>query len=79
MRDFGAYGCVRLYTPLEWLDKAAVVRLGTELGVAWSRTWSCYAGGVHHCGTCPTCRARRAGFEAARVSDPTVYARHPSV
>lgn len=71
----GTYGCVRLYTPLEWSDKAAIIQYGERLGVDWSSTWSCYAGGDEHCGACPTCRARRAGFEAAGVADPTVYAR----
>lgn len=70
----GSYGCIRLYTPLEWSDKAAIIEYGTKLGVDWANTWSCYAGGEVHCGTCPTCRARRAGFEAAGVPDPTVYA-----
>lgn len=71
----GSYGCIRLYTPLEWSDKAAIIRQGEELGVDWANTWSCYAGGEQHCGECPTCRARRAGFAAAGVKDPTVYAR----
>jgi len=71
----GSYGCVRLYTPLEWSDKQAIIEYGTKLGVNWKDTWSCYAGGEAHCGTCPTCRARRAGFIAAGVEDPTVYVR----
>lgn len=73
----GSYGCIRLYTPLEWSDKAAIIEYGEKLGVAWSNTWSCYAGGEEHCGECPTCRARRAGFAAAGVADPTVYLRSP--
>jgi len=70
----GTYGEVRLRTPLEWLDKEHIVRLGESLGVDWSLTWSCYRGEEIHCGTCPTCRARRAGFAAAGVADPTTYA-----
>lgn len=73
----GTYMCVRLHVPLQWMDKAAIVRTGTELGVDWANTWSCYAGGEVHCGTCPTCRSRRAGFVAAGVKDPTVYASTP--
>jgi 7-cyano-7-deazaguanine synthase len=70
----GTYGCVRLYTPIQWSGKVDVIRLGESLGVDWASTWSCYAGGDAHCGVCPTCRARRAGFEAAGVADPTIYA-----
>lgn len=70
----GSYSRIRLYTPIQWLKKAEIIRMGEELSVDWRNTWSCYAGGELHCGTCPTCRARRAGFAAARVADPTVYA-----
>lgn len=69
----GTYQQLRLHTPLEWCGKADVIRLGERLNVDWSLTWSCYAGGEAHCGTCPTCRARRAGFVEAEVADPTVY------
>jgi 7-cyano-7-deazaguanine synthase len=70
----GSYRTIRLYTPLQWLDKRQIIELGERNHVNWKLTWSCYAGGDHHCGTCPTCRARRAGFSAANVTDPTTYA-----
>jgi 7-cyano-7-deazaguanine synthase len=71
----GSYQAIRLYTPLQWLSKAEIVTLGERLGVDWSGTWSCYAGGTHHCGTCPTCRARKSAFATAGVNDPTTYAK----
>jgi 7-cyano-7-deazaguanine synthase len=70
----GTYSNVRLHTPLQWLDKEAIVRLGESLGVDWIGAWSCYKGEELHCGVCPTCRARRDGFRRAGVSDPTMYA-----
>ena len=70
----GAYGTVKLHTPLQWLGKAAIIRKGTELGVDWQRTWSCYKGGDLHCGTCPTCQTRHRGFVKAGVCDLTKYA-----
>jgi 7-cyano-7-deazaguanine synthase len=70
----GTYHKVRLITPLQWMNKADIIRKGTELNVPWNLTWSCYAGGSLHCGVCPTCRARRQGFIAAGVNDPTPYA-----
>jgi 7-cyano-7-deazaguanine synthase len=69
----GTYRQLRLYTPLEWLNKADIITLGDRLGVPWKHTWSCYRGGEVHCGVCPTCRARRQGFVQAGVDDPTVY------
>jgi 7-cyano-7-deazaguanine synthase len=70
----GSYSCIRLITPLEWLQKDEIVTLGERLGVDWAYTWSCYAGDEEHCGTCPTCRARQLSFRKAGVEDPTVYA-----
>lgn len=70
----GTYFTTRLYTPLQWLDKQAIIRLGEGLGVTWKNTWSCYTEGEVHCGTCATCRSRRQGFIDAGVKDPTVYA-----
>lgn len=69
----GTYQQVRLVTPLEWLYKADIIRLGTHLGVPWELTWSCYKGDALHCGTCPTCRARQDGFAKAIITDPTKY------
>ena len=73
----GTYHGVRLHTPLQWLTKAGIIALGEKLKVNWSKTWSCYAGGENHCGTCPTCRARWQAFTDAMVYDPTVYDKEP--
>lgn len=70
----GTYYQLRLIVPLQWLMKVDIIKLGTELGVPWNETFSCYKGGDLHCGVCPTCRARREGFRKAGVPDPTVYA-----
>jgi 7-cyano-7-deazaguanine synthase len=55
-------------------DKAEIVRIGALLGVPFERTWSCYKGGLEHCGTCGTCTERREAFLLAGVPDPTSYA-----
>ncbi len=54
---------VRVHAPFAELAKADVVRIGLELGVDYSHTWSCYRGGETHCGTCPTCVERGTAFE----------------
>jgi len=69
----GTYHKIRLFTPLMFLDKAGVIRLGEAHDTPWKLTWSCYKGEEFHCGTCPTCISRREGFELACVNDPTVY------
>jgi 7-cyano-7-deazaguanine synthase len=69
-----SYYAIRLHAPLMNLDKKGIVKLGTELGVPFENTWSCYKGELRHCGTCPTCRSRRQAFTAAGIQDPTQYA-----
>lgn len=69
----GSYQNIRLHTPLQWMEKHEVISLGHRLGVDYSNTWSCYAGEDQHCGTCPTCRARKDAFKLAGVLDPTSY------
>lgn len=61
---------VRVHAPFAGLSKADIVRLGTRLGVDFSRTWSCYRGAPPACGTCPTCVERREAFREAGLDDP---------
>lgn len=70
----GTYFKVRLRVPIIHMEKSEVVRIGTELGVDYSNTWSCYVGEEVHCGVCPTCRSRKDAFASNGYPDPTVYA-----
>ncbi len=69
----GTYAGVAVERPFISMDKAAIVRRGYELGVDFSRTWSCYVGGEKHCGECGTCVERREAFLLAGIEDPTDY------
>jgi 7-cyano-7-deazaguanine synthase len=64
-----------LHTPIIDLTKAQIIRRGSALGVDYSLTVSCYQSSAEGlaCGRCDACRLRRAGFEAARMPDPTRY------
>ena len=64
-----------LHAPLLNLSKADIVKCGLQLGVDYSLTVSCYQadGDGRACGICDSCRLRRAGFDAAGMSDPTRY------
>ena len=70
----GTYEEIQLLRPFIDLDKAGLAARGTELGVDFARTWSCYQGGEIHCGRCGTCVERREAFLVAGLPDPTVYA-----
>lgn len=69
----GTYHKVRLLSPLQWMDKKAIVRAGQTIGSPVHLTWSCYRAGEVACGTCPTCRSRLAAFHANGMEDPIVY------
>jgi 7-cyano-7-deazaguanine synthase len=70
---------IRIHTPLIDLTKAEIIHRGMDLGVDYSLTVSCYQADAEGraCGVCDSCRIRRAGFEAAGVSDLTRYQPEP--
>ena len=69
----GTYVNVHLRSPYTNITKADIARRGKALGIDYSKTWSCYKGGDHHCGKCGTCVERREAFELAGVDDKTKY------
>ncbi len=66
-----------IHTPLLSMSKSEIIRAGVELGVDYGITVSCYQADQQGraCGSCDSCRLRRAGFEAAQLTDPTRYFR----
>lgn len=64
-----------VHAPLIKLTKAEIVSLGTQLGVDYGETVSCYrlnAAG-EACGACDSCVLRAEGFKEAGLPDPTRY------
>ncbi|MEE2982720.1 MAG: 7-cyano-7-deazaguanine synthase QueC [Gammaproteobacteria bacterium] len=66
---------VSIKAPLIEMSKAEIINKGTELGVDYSLTVSCYQPNdmTLACGSCDACRIRRDGFAAAGIADPTRY------
>lgn len=66
---------VNIHTPLINLGKADIIRTGTELGVDYSITVSCYQATDNGfaCGVCDSCRFRKEGFRLAGIDDPARY------
>jgi 7-cyano-7-deazaguanine synthase len=68
-------GNIRVETPLIGLRKAAIVRLGVELGAPLHVSWSCYSGEAEACGVCESCTLRLRAFAEAGEQDAIPYAR----
>lgn len=66
---------MEIRTPLIHLTKAQIIQKGTELGVDYSLTVSCYQADSQGraCGECDSCILRSTGFLDAEVPDPTRY------
>jgi 7-cyano-7-deazaguanine synthase len=66
---------LKIHAPLMHLTKAQIIRRGTELGVDYSLTSSCYdptPDGMP-CGRCDSCFLRRKGFRENGIDDPLPY------
>jgi 7-cyano-7-deazaguanine synthase len=65
-----------IHTPLISMTKGEIIRLGSDLGVDYGLTHSCYdpdpSGAA--CGSCDSCLLRKKGFAEAGIPDPTCYA-----
>ncbi len=69
----GTSNGVRVFAPYTDWSKTDIARRGKELGIDYSRTWSCYEGGDIQCGVCATCRERRMAMSEAGIQDPSQY------
>jgi 7-cyano-7-deazaguanine synthase len=66
---------VTIHAPLIDMTKAQIVARGTELGVDYGITVSCYQADADGaaCGVCDSCLLRKRGFADAGLPDPTRY------
>ncbi len=64
---------IAIEAPFVLLKKPELIKLGSELGLDYSMTTSCYNGHKKACGTCPTCSDRIKAFMDAGVEDPIEY------
>jgi len=67
-------GKIEVLTPLIAMRKAAIIRLGLELGAPFDLTWSCYSREDKACGMCESCVLRMRAFADAGAEDPIPYA-----
>jgi len=65
---------IEIVTPVIYMRKSQIVKLGLELGAPLELTWSCYQGETLACGRCDSCALRLRAFRDAGLSDPIAYA-----
>lgn len=66
----------RIHAPLQFMGKAEIAAEADRLGLNMADSWSCYdpTPDGRACGTCDSCRLRKAGFDQAGICDGTDYA-----
>jgi 7-cyano-7-deazaguanine synthase len=70
---------LKIRAPLMHMTKGEIILKGTELGVDYRVTLSCYdpSADGKACGHCDSCLLRKKGFLEAGVPDPTPYVSDP--
>jgi 7-cyano-7-deazaguanine synthase len=66
----GTHNNVTIFAPYTFMTKREIAEHGHAINVDFHDTYSCYKGGVVHCGRCGTCVER---IWALKGFDPTVY------
>jgi 7-cyano-7-deazaguanine synthase len=68
-------GAYTIHAPLIHMSKAEIIRAGSELGVNYALTHSCYNPDSEGraCGSCDSCVLRLKGFCDAGLQDPAEY------
>ena len=68
---------ITIHAPLINMTKAEIIRTGTDLGVEYALTSSCYDPSHEGlaCGRCDSCILRLKGFLQAGIQDPIKYAK----
>jgi 7-cyano-7-deazaguanine synthase len=70
---------ITIETPLIYLSKAEIVKMGAVLNAPFHLTWSCYRDSDLACGACDSCALRLRAFQEAGIEDPIPYASKPSL
>ena len=68
-------GRYTIHTPIIQMTKAQIIQAGTDIGVDYSMTHSCYDPDTEGrpCGHCDSCQLRLKGFAEAGRADPVQY------
>jgi len=64
---------INIIAPLIDKSKTEIIKLGYNLNVDFSNTWTCYEGKEKACGVCTACSGRIKGFIDLNEKDPIEY------
>lgn len=67
------YEATEIYSPYLQSDKIGILKDGLQMGLDYSKTWTCYNGREKACGKCGSCVERLEAFEQNQVVDPIAY------
>lgn len=67
------YEPVAVEAPYLYADKIQILREGLEMGLDYSKTWTCYNGRERACGKCGSCIERLEAFSVNGAVDPLPY------
>ena len=67
------YQPVAVIAPYLYMDKISILKKGMELGLDYSKTWTCYNGREKACGKCGSCVERLEAFAHNNLIDPLPY------
>lgn len=73
LTDLNRRNRIKIEAPLLDKSKGEIIKLGDELGVDFSNTWTCYEGKTKACGRCTACSSRIKGFMDVGIKDPVSY------
>ena len=69
----GTYENITVSAPYTNISKTDIAMIGKRLGIDYTKTYSCYKGGIKHCGRCATCLERKEALKGAGIIDKTEY------
>jgi 7-cyano-7-deazaguanine synthase len=67
------YEPVDIISPYLQQTKIEILKDGLNMGLDYSKTWTCYNGREKACGKCGSCQERLEAFMLNQVTDPLPY------
>ncbi len=67
------YEPIKVIAPYINMTKGDIAVVGKDLGLDYSKAWTCYNGREKACGKCGACQERREAMEYADIDDRMEY------